>query len=66
MKPTPPPPPSTQDQTALSRFADFLATIVAERGSDLHLACGRPPSWRINGRLAWPVAEIRKLLGVAA
>lgn len=68
MKPTPPPPPSTQDQTALSRFADFLATIVAERGSDLHLACGRPPSWRINGRLAplsplgWQADDMSNLL----
>ena len=37
--------------TALRRFADFLATVVAERASDLHLASNRPPAWRLHGRI---------------
>ena len=54
--------------TALRRFADFLATVVAERASDLHLACGRPASWRINGRLeplsplGWKADDMSSLL----
>lgn len=63
MTPSPP-----QNDQAAGRFAGFLATIVAERGSDLHLACGRPPSWRINGRLEqlsphrWDADDMARLL----
>ena len=30
----------------------LLDTIIKQRGSDLHLACGKPPTIRIRGRLA--------------
>ena len=37
--------------SALTRFDEFLRRIVLERASDLHLACQRPPSWRLHGRI---------------
>ncbi|MDR1936194.1 MAG: PilT/PilU family type 4a pilus ATPase [Candidatus Accumulibacter sp.] len=36
---------------ALARFDALLARIVFERASDLHLACDRPPVWRLHGRI---------------
>jgi twitching motility protein PilT len=59
----PPSPPA-----ALARFDEFLLRVVFERASDLHLACRRPPAWRLHGRIAaasgepWSGEEMRELL----
>ncbi|MDR3220530.1 MAG: PilT/PilU family type 4a pilus ATPase, partial [Candidatus Accumulibacter sp.] len=53
---------------ALARFDEFLRRVVRERASDLHLACPRPPVWRLNGRIeamseeAWRGEDMRELL----
>jgi len=60
--------PAMTPVSASTRFSEFLARIVLERASDLHLACDRAPSWRVNGRLAlisprlWSSDDMRELL----
>lgn len=46
----------------------LLATVVDKQASDLHLAGGRPPYWRLHGAVApmsatvWPHAAMHELL----
>ncbi|MFH2085009.1 MAG: type IV pili twitching motility protein PilT, partial [Candidatus Omnitrophota bacterium] len=35
----------------MSELNDYLKELVALHGSDLHLKCGQPPIYRVNGQL---------------
>lgn len=56
--------------TAITRFDEFLRRIVFERASDLHLACLRPPAWRLHGHIEtmdedlWNSDDMHELLEV--
>lgn len=52
----------------LQKFGELLARMVSNQGSDLHLAEGRGPCWRLHGSLAqvdgsaWTLAMMEDLL----